>query len=86
MFFLWGIVNLNYFSDITVFANSAIKDNLEVATGKEDSVHIQQLLTFPTMFSKSYTLCLMSLTTLFQLYQGDSSLIHDPWVNKPLPG
>ena len=24
------------------------------------------------------------LSTLFQLYQGDSSLIHDPWVNKPV--
>ena len=26
------------------------------------------------------------LSTLFQLYHGDSSLIHDPWVNKPVLG
>ena len=26
------------------------------------------------------------LSTLFHLYHGDSSLIHDPWVNKPVPG
>ena len=26
------------------------------------------------------------LSTLFQLYHGDSSLIHDRWVNKPVLG
>ena len=26
------------------------------------------------------------LLTLFQLYHGDSSLIHDPWVNTPVLG
>ena len=26
------------------------------------------------------------LSSLFQLYHGDSSLIHDPWVNKPVLG
>ena len=26
------------------------------------------------------------LLTLFQLYHGNSSLIHDPWVNKPVLG
>ena len=26
----------------------------------------------------------MPLSTLFQLYHVDSSLIHDPWVNKPV--
>ena len=26
------------------------------------------------------------LSKLFQLYHGDSSLIHDPWVNKPVLG
>ena len=26
------------------------------------------------------------LSTSFQLYHGDSSLIHDPWVNKPVLG
>ena len=26
------------------------------------------------------------LSTLFQLYHIDSSLIHDPWVNKPVLG
>ena len=25
-------------------------------------------------------------STLFQLYHGDSSLIRDPWVNKPVLG
>ena len=26
------------------------------------------------------------LSTLFQLYHGDSSLTHDPWVNNPVLG
>ena len=26
------------------------------------------------------------LSTLFQFYHSDSSLIHDPWVNKPVLG
>ena len=27
---------------------------------------------------------LTPISTLFQLYHGNSSIIHDPWVNKPV--
>ena len=39
-------------------------------------------LTHLLLLRRSFT----PFSTLFQLYHGDSSLIHDPWVNKPVLG
>ena len=56
------------------------------------SKHSSPLICIPLSFKKVLDLiCLFywgftPLSTLFQLYHGDSSLIRDPWVNKPVLG
>ena len=76
-------------SFVTLFSNvvccRSVKMCLYVGNGSSNLIFsgILRLLRLLKEFCLFY-LGFTPLSTLFQLYHGDSSLIHDPWVNKLL--
>ena len=43
-------------------------------------------LLYVVYVNKIHAVIKLRISTLVQLYPSDSSLIHDPWVNKPVLG